>query len=191
MNSDDIPRIGIIPGRSPASLLSAQCVHSLLTRIGHWVDLIEDHSLEDSCDLLVFTSPQSQAALIAATQRPLIIYDGDRYAGPAASNRHTLRLVLGGQELSSAFTEAAIATETVLTCDDHGRCIAIRTEDLRIWSLPFFLTPEIQDNRVFWRCAEILATHVGVALERREFTYVEPWPAGYSAAFAPRLTSMT
>ena len=183
MNSDDIPRIGIVAGTSPASLLSAQCVYSLLTRIGHWVDVIEDDSLEGPYDLLVFTSPQAQAALIATTQKPLIIYDADRYAGPAASNRRTLRLVLGGQKLSSAFTEAVMATDTVLTCDDHGRCIAIRTEDRRIWSLPFFLTPEIQDNRVFWRCAEILAMHVGVALERREFTYVEPWPAGYSAAF--------
>ena len=102
--------------------------------------------------------------------------------GPAPAN-HSLRLVLGGQELSSAFTVAAMATETVLTCDDHGRCIAVRTDDRTIRSLPFFLTPEIQDNRVFWRCAEILATHVGVALERRAFSYVEPWPSGYGAAF--------
>jgi hypothetical protein len=183
VSPDKIPRIGIVAGPSAASQLTAQCLYSVLTRIGHWIQQIDDHRIDESFDLLVFTSPQSQAALLECTRQPRIVYHPQHFAGPAATAPESSRVVLGGVELSSAFDVAAMAGDAI-TLDDEGGCLTVRTDDRTIESLPFFLTPDLQDRRVFWRCAEILAMHVGAALQRSEFSYADPWPEGYVAAFA-------
>ena len=184
VSADEVPRIGIVAGPSAASQLTAQGLYSVLTRMGHSVQQIDDDRIDESFDLLVFTSPQSQAALLEGTHQPRIVYHAEHYAGPAAAAPESSRVVLGGVgSARSAFEVAAMVGDAV-TLDDEGCCLAVRTDDRTIRSLPFFLAPEFQDRRVFWRCAEILATHVGAALERSEFSYAEPWPQGYLLAFA-------
>jgi len=177
-----LPRIAVAAGEGAASRLAAHCVYSILTRLGHWAELVDVRLLgEDAFDLIVFTSRPSGGGLQVSTT-PRIVYDASLFGGSALGDVD--RLSLAGESLSAQFRHSLLPDGDAISTDDTGQHIARCTAPGTIHALPIFLTPEIQRNAVFQECVALVGRHVAHALDQDAFLYVEPWPRGFKAALA-------
>jgi hypothetical protein len=181
-----VPRFGILPGASAASRTTANCIYSILTRIGHFVDFVDRVDTPLDYDAVIATCA-AELGSHTHLQQPCLLFDTHPYARLSSSNldrpvKVTLESI--DFELHSAARLTILRGDRVLTRDDDGMPILCRRNSQVILGLPIFLTPDIQRPDVFWQLARFLAGSIAELLGKRTFQYFDVWPDSYRSAQA-------
>jgi hypothetical protein len=160
----------------------------MLNTYGFPATIFHGHDRHSDLDLLILTDRRLVATNSPTLSLPTVVYDAA--ALDARRNRsrsclfseislHHARWLLAGYA-----AENPPSGSWLLRSDEDGRPIAYLVHDHLIYSLPIFLTLEIDSPTVFRALSKELFWGICRLLRRDTFWFLSPWPQPYRSAMA-------